>query len=218
MLKKGRKYRPLFGRLPVLLNGRIQPFDSVARNTLLQIRSTGDVPLEEVPSWKFWHHPKKLKSTEWLLEVNTRLRPDTRPIFLIHHLSCSGTQAPGQGRREVGPPLLHLQRTETAHLEIDEQARKAGEVSRGADQLSKQVGKLANASRFTGVVHLQPEARRISRSSSRTSRRTSPGPGGRSNQRQREGVRQGNPSAHCRAAAGIPVDGPVRLPAHRAPA
>jgi hypothetical protein len=31
------------------LNGRIQPFDSVARNSLLQIRSTGDVPLEEIP-------------------------------------------------------------------------------------------------------------------------------------------------------------------------
>src|ERR1041385_2438194 len=75
-----------FGRLPVLLNGRIQPFDSVARNSLLQISSTGDVPLEEVPSWKFWHHPKKLKSTEWLLEVF--FKPDvadTRPIFLIHH-------------------------------------------------------------------------------------------------------------------------------------
>ena len=48
-----------FGRLPVLLNGRIQPFDSVARNALLQIRSTGDVPLEEVPSWKFWHHAEE---------------------------------------------------------------------------------------------------------------------------------------------------------------
>ena len=71
-----------FGRLPVLLNGRIQPFDSVARNTLLQIRSTGDVPLEEVPSWKFWHHPKKLKSTEWLLEVMAKPEvADTRPIF-----------------------------------------------------------------------------------------------------------------------------------------
>src|SRR5206468_4017256 len=75
-----------FACLPVLMNGRIQPFDSIARNTLLQIRSTGDVPLEEVPSWKFWHHPKKLKSSDWLLEV--LFKPDvadTRPIFLIHH-------------------------------------------------------------------------------------------------------------------------------------
>jgi cytochrome c-type biogenesis protein CcsB len=74
-----------FARLPVLLNGRIQPFDSVARNSLLQIRSTGDLPLEQVPAWKFWHHPKKLKASEWLLEVMARPEvADTRPIFLIH--------------------------------------------------------------------------------------------------------------------------------------
>ncbi|HWX18823.1 MAG TPA: cytochrome c biogenesis protein CcsA [Candidatus Binatia bacterium] len=75
-----------FGRLPVVMNGRVQPFDSVGRNTLLQLRSTGDVPLEEVPSWKFWHHPKKIKSSEWMLEV--LFKPDladTRPVFLIHH-------------------------------------------------------------------------------------------------------------------------------------
>lgn len=80
-----------FGRLPVLLNGRIQPFDSVARNSLLQIRSTGDVPLEELPSWQFWHHAKKLKSSEWLLEL--MLRPeqaDERPIFRIHHPELLG--------------------------------------------------------------------------------------------------------------------------------
>ena len=75
-----------FGRLPVLLNGRVQPFDSVGRNALLQLRSTMDVPLEEVPSWKFWHHPKKLKATEWLLEVMTvPERANERPAFLIHH-------------------------------------------------------------------------------------------------------------------------------------
>ena len=51
--KDGELHAREFGRLPVLMNGRVQPFDSVARNTLLQIRSTGDVLLEEVPSWKF---------------------------------------------------------------------------------------------------------------------------------------------------------------------
>src|SRR6476660_961762 len=88
-----------FARLPVLLWGRIQPFDSVARNSLLQIRSTGDVPLEEVPSWKFWHHGKKLKSTEWLLEVFFKPETeDTRPIFLIHHpdlLAVLNLRGPG---------------------------------------------------------------------------------------------------------------------------
>jgi len=57
--KDGEFHVREFGRLPVLLNGRVQPFDSVARNSLLQIRSTGDLPLEQVPSWKFWHHAKK---------------------------------------------------------------------------------------------------------------------------------------------------------------
>ncbi len=83
--KDGEYHVREFGRLPVLLGGRIQPFDSVARNSLLQIRSTGEVPLEEVPGWKFWHHPKKLGASEWLLEVMTRPEiADTRPIFLIH--------------------------------------------------------------------------------------------------------------------------------------
>src|SRR6266702_4744536 len=80
-----------FGRLPVLMNGRIQPFDSVGRNSLLQIRSTADVPLEEVPSWKFWHHPEKLKATEWLLEIMFRPdQADKRTVFLIHHPELIG--------------------------------------------------------------------------------------------------------------------------------
>ena len=75
-----------FGRLPVLLNGRVQPFDSVARNALLQIRGTGYVPLQEKKSYEFWKHPTKLKATEWLMEVMTRPEvADTRPIFLIYH-------------------------------------------------------------------------------------------------------------------------------------
>ena len=36
-----------FGKLPVLMNGRFQPFDSVARNSLLQIRTKQTVVTEE---------------------------------------------------------------------------------------------------------------------------------------------------------------------------
>src|SRR2546430_5471391 len=107
--KEGAFHVREFGRLPVLLNGRIQPFDSVAHNALLQIRSTASVPLEgngadgswgewtelqkhpkamplsERHWWQFNRHPKKLKSTEWLLEVMARPETaDTRPVFLIH--------------------------------------------------------------------------------------------------------------------------------------
>ena len=64
--KDGALHLREFGRLPVLMNGRVQPFDSVGKNSLLQLRGTGDVPLEEVPSWKFWHHGAKLKASSGL--------------------------------------------------------------------------------------------------------------------------------------------------------
>jgi cytochrome c-type biogenesis protein CcsB len=146
--KDGEYHVREFGRLPVLLNGRIQPFDSVARNTLLQIRSTGDVPLEEVPSWEFWHHPKKLKSTEWLLEVMTRPEDaDKRPIFLIHHAELLGElKLQDKGVEKSGLRYYTYNELQTLLPEIEQQARKAGEV-KPEEQTSfqKQVSKLANA-------------------------------------------------------------------------
>jgi len=151
-----------FGRLPVLLNGRIQPFDSVARNCLLQIRSTGDVPLEVVPSWEFWHHPKKLKSSEWLLEVMTRPETaDTRPVFLIHHAELLGElKLQDKGIEKSGLRYYTFMELKPLIPEINEQARKAGEV-KAEDQTTfhKQVQKLANAlSLYQRLkVTLQPE-------------------------------------------------------------
>ncbi len=164
MLQKpdGEFHTREFGRLPVLLNGRIQPFDSVARNALLQIRSTGDLPLEIVPSWQFWHHPKKLKSTEWLLEVMFKSEvADTRPVFLIHHpdliselkLGDAGVERSGLRYytfNELGPVLK----------EISEQGRKAGEVEDAQrTTYQKQVLKLANATMLYYRLKnsLQPE-------------------------------------------------------------
>jgi ABC-type transport system involved in cytochrome c biogenesis permease subunit len=93
-----------FGSLPALLNGRVQPLDSVARNSLLQIRSTASVPLEEKKFWQFWKHPPKLKATDWLLEV--LLKPeqaDQRPIFLIHHPELlTQLQLEGRGAERSG--------------------------------------------------------------------------------------------------------------------
>src|SRR5512141_1449511 len=137
-----------FGRLPVLLNGRIQPFDSVGRNSLLQIRSTGDVRLEQVPSWKFWHHPKKLKSTEWLLEVMARPEvADTRPIFLIHHAELLGElKLQDKGVEKSGLRYYTFNDLKPLVPEISEQGRKASEVkSEEQTTFQKQVGKLANA-------------------------------------------------------------------------
>ena len=146
--KDGEYHVREFGRLPVLLNGRVQPYDSVARNTLLQIRSTGDVPLEVVPSWQFWHHAKKLKSTEWLIEVMTRPEDaDTRPIFLIHHAELLGElKLQDKGIEKSGLRYYTANELKPLIPEIEEQARKAGEVkSEDQTTFQKQVGKLANA-------------------------------------------------------------------------
>jgi ABC-type transport system involved in cytochrome c biogenesis permease subunit len=146
--KEGALHTREFGRLPVLLGGRIQPFDSVARNSLLQIRSTGDVPLEQVPSWEFWHHPRKLKSSEWLLEVMARPETaDTRPIFLIHHSDLLGElNLGGKGVEKSGLHYFTFNELRPVVDEIMRQGQKAGDA-KSADQsaFQKQVLKLANA-------------------------------------------------------------------------
>jgi cytochrome c-type biogenesis protein CcsB len=160
--KDGEYHVREFGALPVLLNGRIQPFDSVARNALLQIRSTGDVPLEEVPAWQFWHHPKKLKSSEWLIELMTRPEvADTRPIFLIHHSDLLGElKLQDKGVAKSGLRYYTFKEIEPVYDEIMEQGRKAEEVkAEEQTTFQKQVSKLANAVMLYQrlKVSLQPE-------------------------------------------------------------
>ena len=160
--KDGELHVRQFGSLPVLLNGRIQPFDSIARNSLLQIRSTGDVPLEEVPSWQFWHHPKKLKSTEWLLEVMGRPEvADTRPIFLIHHAELLGElKLENTGVSKSALRYYTFEQLKPVLRIISEQSQKASEVKPEAQTtFQKQVAKLANAVMLYQrlKVTLQPE-------------------------------------------------------------
>ena len=50
-----------FGRLPVVSNGRFQPIDSLARNSLLQLREKQSIHLKE--------EKRELSATEWLMEV-----------------------------------------------------------------------------------------------------------------------------------------------------
>ena len=151
-----------FGRLPVLMKGRVQPFDSVARNSLLQIRSTGDVPLEMVPSWQFWRHPRKLKSTEWLLEVLFRPEvADTRPVFLIHHPELISELRLGETRWEKSGLRYYswteLQPALTTIAEQGQQANQTPGAQRTAYQ--RQVLKLANAMSLYQQLKnsLQPE-------------------------------------------------------------
>lgn len=100
-----------FGRLPVLLNGRVQPMDSVARNSLLAIAGRqvvylegngangagwGDLgefakqenarPLKLRQWYQFSKHPKKLSALQWFAEATMKPKvADERFIFRIHH-------------------------------------------------------------------------------------------------------------------------------------
>ncbi len=109
-VKKGFDYLA-FGRLPVLLDGRIKPMDTVARNSLLQIAGQQKIALDgngPNKEWgdlydlsqkgngeglthrksyqKFYKRPRKLHPTEWLMEV--MMKPDVadkRFIFRVDH-------------------------------------------------------------------------------------------------------------------------------------
>ena len=67
-----------FGRLPVVSNGRFQPIDSLARNSLLQLREKQSIHLKE--------EKRELSATEWLMEVmmNSEIA-NARRTFRIDH-------------------------------------------------------------------------------------------------------------------------------------
>jgi ABC-type transport system involved in cytochrome c biogenesis permease subunit len=67
-----------FGKLPVLMNGRFQPFDSVARNSLLQIRTKQSVAAEVNGK------TQALTAMEWLLE--TMMKPESANDWKIFRI------------------------------------------------------------------------------------------------------------------------------------
>ena len=160
--KDGEYHAREFGRLPVLLNGRIQPL--IRSRAILCCRSAAPATCRSrrCPSWKFWHHPKKLKATEWLLEVMTRPEvADTRPVFLIHHSDLLGElKLQDKGVAKSGLRYYTFNELKPVLDVISEQGRKAGEVKpEEQTTFQKQVLKLANAvSIYQRLkVTLQPE-------------------------------------------------------------
>jgi ABC-type transport system involved in cytochrome c biogenesis permease subunit len=71
-----------FGKLPVVFDGRLKPLDSLARNSLLQIRQTQTADLEP---WKEWYQKQKvISANEWL--ANMMMNPaiaDDWPVFRL---------------------------------------------------------------------------------------------------------------------------------------
>ena len=119
-----------FGRLPVLLNGRIQPFDSVARNSLLQIRSKQSIALDG---------GKELTATEWLLEV--MMKPevaDDRKCFRIDHPELLGLLKLPENEKHFS-----FNQLKPGFGEIEKQGRRIGAIeAQQRTPFEKQVAKL----------------------------------------------------------------------------
>jgi hypothetical protein len=105
-----------FGRLPVLANGRVQPFDSVARTGLLQIRGAV-TPIDGLKAAQA--RPTMIDPTVWLLEVLAKPdTADTRRIFPIKSHELLGKlqlQVPGRGTNyyafnDLGPKASEIQK------------------------------------------------------------------------------------------------------------
>jgi ABC-type transport system involved in cytochrome c biogenesis permease subunit len=77
-----------FGKIPALLNGRIQPMDSVARNSLLMLRGKQTAL---VPDPKDSSKEVQMPAIDWLLEAMTRPDDaDKRKIFRIDNQEVLG--------------------------------------------------------------------------------------------------------------------------------
>ncbi|RME68103.1 MAG: cytochrome C biogenesis protein [Verrucomicrobia bacterium] len=104
-----------FSELPVLVNGRIKPLDTVARVSLLALRGKQSVKLEDA----------RLSAIEWLAEVlYAPATADTRPVFLITDpdvLAIFGWQQDKEKFFAFEQLRPHL-------AEVDKQARLANDV------------------------------------------------------------------------------------------
>jgi ABC-type transport system involved in cytochrome c biogenesis permease subunit len=124
-----------FGRLPVVANGRFQPLDSLARNSLLQLREKQRLNLEPWKEW--WENPKMLSAIEWLMEMTMNQQvADTRPVFRIDHPDLKGLLAlPIEGNaaqqtdgkhfswNQITPKMRELQEQLNRAAKIDQSKR-----------------------------------------------------------------------------------------------
>ena len=103
-----------FGRLPVWANGRVQPFDSVARTSLLQIRG----PVTMMDDFRAAQaRPTMIDPTAWLLEVLAKPdTADTRRVFPISDQELLGTLG------------LHAASPGTSYYAFNDLGPKAAEI------------------------------------------------------------------------------------------
>ncbi len=104
-----------FGRFPVLLNGRIKPLDTVARNSLVILYGKQSAELE---------NGKSFSAIEWLTELMTRPEEaDNRKIFAIKNPEMLGA--------------LGFHEDEGKHYSFAQLVPHAEEIERQAELASK---------------------------------------------------------------------------------
>lgn len=132
-----------FGKLPVLLNGRVQPFESVARNSLMQIRGKTTAPIKlHFSIWDEKKRGRSMSATAWLLEVMAKPElADTRKVFRIDHPELvsllklaevdpeKGEDGKHYSWNDLKPQFDELQKQAQRASGIDAQARSAFERS-----------------------------------------------------------------------------------------
>ncbi|MGH7935883.1 MAG: cytochrome c biogenesis protein, partial [Chthoniobacterales bacterium] len=113
--KRGGFEMQKFGRLPVLLNGRIKPLDTVARNALLIIQGKQTLATEH----------GEMSPIDWLAEVMMKSsEADRRKIFVIR----SPVTRASIGRSDPTEEYFSFLQL-TPHLqEIEQQAELAQKV------------------------------------------------------------------------------------------
>ena len=78
-----------FGKIPLVVEGRHMPMDTLARTVLMLLRGKQSANYEPGKSW--WQGPKIVTATEWALEV--MITPDvgdTRPVVRIDNPDLKG--------------------------------------------------------------------------------------------------------------------------------
>jgi ABC-type transport system involved in cytochrome c biogenesis permease subunit len=152
-VKEGYDYHA-FGKLPVLLGGRIKPMDTVARTSLLQIAGQQRIAIEgNGPNKGEWGYlydlhqasggkglyyrkfhqvtkrPKKLHPTEWLLEV--LMEPDVadkRFIFRADHPELLGElQLVGLGIDKSGLSFYSFEQLQSFVMLLHKKKQVIGE-------------------------------------------------------------------------------------------
>jgi ABC-type transport system involved in cytochrome c biogenesis permease subunit len=104
-----------FGKLPVLLNGRVQPFDSVGRNALRQLRNNQQVYLGD---------GKYLQATEWLLEVMAK--PETADGHKVFRID--NDEVKSLLKLPVDEKFFSFTQVEPSFDELEKQGRRIGDI------------------------------------------------------------------------------------------